>query len=195
MQGQIDKYRLMMDKLENADNDPSKAALLENIEGKLMDLQIQLRTVKDQRDSGIIGTASSAGGIGGSAGSGGGGRGRGLASRGRGYGYAAPGGGRGRGRAYGGSGWEESYGGRSGRGRVGGRTGVGSVLTAPVGFMVQDNRVRTLVVSQPPTGFEVSVREHFSRYIALIITSLSYQSTLYLVICLALLCTTLDCLC
>lgn len=37
------------------------------------------------------------------------------------------------------------------------------------GFMTIDNRTRSLIVSQPPEGFDASALEHFSRFVSFII--------------------------
>lgn len=50
LQGQIDQYRIMIKKIEGNSN----SNLLENLEGKVMDIQAQLKAIKDQRASGII---------------------------------------------------------------------------------------------------------------------------------------------
>lgn len=118
----------MMGKLECLAESASTATLLENIEGKIIDLQSQLRSVREQRESGVIpqATPSMYGGRGGrgyapARGRGGrgvpsyypqySGRGRGSydEGRGRGRGYSDDSG-RGRGR-YGGRGPAASTGG------------------------------------------------------------------------------------
>jgi hypothetical protein len=50
LQGQIDQYRAMITKIEGNSN----STLLENLEGKVMDIQAQLKAIKDQRASGIV---------------------------------------------------------------------------------------------------------------------------------------------
>eukprot|EP01038_Epipyxis_sp_PR26KG_P004298 gene4298-6094_t len=54
IQGQIDQYRTMMDKLESEENNPNNNAknekILSNIETKIIDLQSQLRIVREQME-------------------------------------------------------------------------------------------------------------------------------------------------
>ena len=78
----------LLDKLEAAtEEDPSKEALLQSIEVKIVDLQSQLRAVKDQRESGSIPQPTGGGVV----------ATRGGVARGRGGRFSAPrGGGRGR---------------------------------------------------------------------------------------------------
>jgi hypothetical protein len=126
----------------------------------MVDLQSQLRSVSEQRESGVVPqTAPPA-----------------YGGRGRGY---VPARGRGRGAGsyaqysqYPASQYPTSYTGRGssrgrfsedsrgwGRGRFGGRAAAGG----NPGYMTIDNRTRSLVVSQPPEGLDSSALEHFSR--------------------------------
>lgn len=154
----------MLDKLESSLDNPTKTNLLENIEGKMLDLQSQLRTVREERDSGVAPQQMTLLSY----------RGRGGRGRGRGRSQIQSGGyypyytGRGeptgRGRGY----YEDDdgEGGRGrGRGRFGGRgagAGVGRGR-GQAGFTTIDNRTKSLVVIQPPEGFNISAQEHFQR--------------------------------
>ena len=154
----------MLDKLESSPDNPSKSDLLENIEGKVLDLQSQLRTVREERESGIAPpqvTPLSFGGRGGR------GRGRGrsqLQSGGYYPHYAGRGEPTGRGRGY-----SQDDDGEGGRGRGRGRFGGRGAAAGPgrgrgqAGFTTIDNRTRSLVVILPPEGFDSSAKEHFER--------------------------------
>jgi hypothetical protein len=140
----------MLAKLEAASDDTSRT-MLESIEGKIVDLQSQLRLVRDQRETGVVpqkAVIPSQGGRGGRGSFVGRGRGR-AASY-----YPAHNASWGRGRGF----PEDSWGAGRGSGRGRGRSGAGP------GHLTIDNRTRSLVVFQSPEGFDVSAQEHFSRY-------------------------------
>ena len=179
----------MIDKLESSADNLTKSNLLENIEGKILDLQSQLRSVKEQRETGVVPQPVAVSVYGGR----GRGRGRGVGS-GPGSGFSGyypqyggraeystgEGGGRGRGSGRGFYGDDESSGGRDsggrgsgrGRGRFSGR-GVdpgssgrghpGHPGHPGSGYTTIDNRTKNLVIYQPPDGFQASAQEHFSR--------------------------------
>jgi hypothetical protein len=44
------------------------------------------------------------------------------------------------------------------------------------GFMTIDNRTRSLLVSQPPEGFDASALEHFSRLVSFSIITFELKS-------------------
>jgi hypothetical protein len=46
----------MMEKLEISEESDSKTALLQNLENKIVDLQAQLRTVREQIEKGLVGS-------------------------------------------------------------------------------------------------------------------------------------------
>lgn len=50
----MEKCRQMMDQLEKTPNSDSKATLQQNLEGKIVDLQAQLRTVREQIEKGLL---------------------------------------------------------------------------------------------------------------------------------------------
>eukprot|EP01034_Spumella_vulgaris_P024758 gene24758-31135_t len=53
LQSQVDKCRSMMEQLEAAGESESRAKVLQNLEGKIVDLQSQLRTVRQQLEKGF----------------------------------------------------------------------------------------------------------------------------------------------
>lgn len=161
----MDQYRIMIAKLETSTDNLAKADLLENIEGKILDLQSQLRSVRDQRETGVVPQQVVPPVYGGR---GGRGRGRGQ-GQGQSMGYHPYNAGRGeytgRGREYL---EDEDSGGRGrgrGRGRFGGRGAIAAASAgrSRVGFTTIDNRTKSLVVVQPPEGFTSSAQEHFKR--------------------------------
>ena len=149
----------MLAKLEVSPDCSSRMTLQESIEGKIVDLQSQLRLVRDQRETGVVpqkAVVPNQGGRGGRCV----GRGRGRAAtyylphntswgRGRGFPEGSRGAGRGRG------GFE------------------GRAVAGP-GHLAVDNRTRSLVVFQSPEGFDASAQEHFSRWVFLRLTLLVY---------------------
>jgi hypothetical protein len=52
-QSQVDKCRAMMEQLEAAEESESRAKVLQNLESKIVDLQSQLRTVRQQIEKGF----------------------------------------------------------------------------------------------------------------------------------------------
>ena len=141
----------MLAKLEVSPDCSSRMDLQESIEGKIVDLQSQLRSVRDQRETGIVPQKAVQLNQGGRGGRGSFvGRGRGRAAS---Y-YPAHNASWGRGRGFA----EDSRGGGRGRGGFEGRAMAGP------GHVAIDNRTRSLVVFQSPEGFDASAQEHFSRY-------------------------------
>lgn len=55
-QGQIDQFRAMMSKLETlpASGGEDKGKMMETLEGKIMALQMSLRDVRQQRETGVL---------------------------------------------------------------------------------------------------------------------------------------------
>jgi hypothetical protein len=144
----------MLEKLESSP-DASKSTLLESIEGKIVDLQSLLRSVRDQRETGVVPHQVAPVAYGGR-----GGRGyNAVRGRGRGatyYPQQHSSSGRGRGRGY-----EDGWG--SGRGQGQGRFGGRGAEHQHPGYLAVDNRTRSIVVFQPPEGFHASAQEHFGR--------------------------------
>lgn len=141
----------MLAKLEASPDCSSRMTLQESIEGKIVDLQSQLRSVRDQRETGVVPQKTVPPNQGGRGGRGNFiGRGRGRAAS---Y-YPAHNASWGRGRGF----PEDSWGAGRGRGGFEGRATVGP------GHFAIDNRTRSLVVYQSPEGFDASAQEHFSRY-------------------------------
>jgi hypothetical protein len=143
----------MLEKLESAP-DASKSTLLESIEGKIVDLQSLLRSVRDQRETGVVPQQVAPVAYGGR-----GGRGYNpIRGRGRGATHYPQHSGRGRGRDY-----EDGW--RSGRGQGQGRHGGRGGENQHPGYLAVDNRTRSIVVFQPPEGFQASAHEHFGRLV------------------------------
>lgn len=49
----MEKCRAMMEKLENSEDSETKTNFLQNLENKIVDLQAQLRTVREQMEKGV----------------------------------------------------------------------------------------------------------------------------------------------
>ena len=151
----------MLEKLESSPDNVTKTNLLESIEGKIVDLQSQLRLVKDQRETGVVPQQMMPPAYGGRGG-------RGYSSgRGRGGSYPPQYAGRGRGFT------EDSWGAGRGRGRFGGRGG------RHPGYVAIDLRTRSINVFQPPEGFDASAKEHFGRYVLISSTRIFVRSPSY----------------
>ncbi len=54
LQAQVDKCRQMIEKLDSSEDSDSKRKLLDNLESKIVDLQAQLRTVRQQIEKGFV---------------------------------------------------------------------------------------------------------------------------------------------